>query len=89
MDELEAADTPLGRRIEIVEALRDAFSTLAATPGRFEVLVPALCQVGGHSRTLGALCFRFLSVSRQDGLHLELSSLLLPPTRRCPTHQQS
>lgn len=49
MDELASQDTPIARRIEILEGLRDAFSTLAASSGRFESVVPVLCQASAFT----------------------------------------
>lgn len=57
LQELQAPGTPLPRRINILETLRDAFSTLQATPGRFEATVPVLCQVPARpSRPLVFFC---------------------------------
>jgi hypothetical protein len=56
LQELQAPGTPLPRRINILETLRDAFSTLQATPGRFEATVPVLCQVPARS-SRSLVCF--------------------------------
>ena len=44
MEELAAVGTTITRKIEVLENLRDEFSTLAASVGRYEATVPVLCQ---------------------------------------------
>jgi len=44
MEELSSHETPLTRKIEILEGLRDAISTIATNSDRIQSAVPRLCQ---------------------------------------------